>query len=311
MSAVAETVVRPENLLKDLARLWVDLGRQDNGSGTSGVIRACAMTLIAAVDCEDDAKGVTGIIGQLMHEHPSRAIVLCIGRGNAPITARVFAQCWMPFGGRQQICCEQIEIAAGIDMLPDLPKLLLGITVPDLPVVLWSRSPSLCENTSFVKLFPLADKVIFDSERFEDKEAGLALVKSLPNSADLAWARLTTWRETVAQIFENVENRNHLAGIDRVVISMESVGARYLKAWFGGIVPAGGPAAVRGGRPTKIEMSGHGFSASVRLVEPSSAEVVVNGIASRTQFPASSEYNLMREELSILGVDAVFRRCLP
>ena len=140
MSTIVDTVVQPEQLLKDLARLWVDLGRQDVEKGSSGVIRACAMTLIAAVDCEDDAKGVTETIGQLMHEHPSRAIVLCIGSGSAPISARVFAQCWMPFGGRQQICCEQVEIFAGVDLIADLPKLLLGITVPDLPVVLWSRS---------------------------------------------------------------------------------------------------------------------------------------------------------------------------
>src|SRR5258707_14846743 len=108
MSATTDTLVQPEKLLKDLVRLWVDLGRQDTGKGSSGVIRACAMTLIAAVDCEDDARGVTETIGQLMHEHPSRAIVLCIGSGSAPISARGFAQCWMPFAGRKQICCEQV-----------------------------------------------------------------------------------------------------------------------------------------------------------------------------------------------------------
>src|SRR3981081_1670604 len=117
VSTTVDRVVQPEKLLKDLARLWVDLGRQDTEKGSSGVIRACAMTLIAAVDCEDDAKDVTETIGHLMHEHHSRAIVLCIGSGSTPISARVFAQCWMPFGGRQQICCEQIEIAAGAGLL--------------------------------------------------------------------------------------------------------------------------------------------------------------------------------------------------
>lgn len=310
MSATVDTVVQPEKLLKDLAALWEDLGRTD-AEGSSGVIRACAMTLIAAVDCEDDAKGVTETIGQLMHEHPSRAIVLCIGSGAAPITARVFAQCWLPLGGRKQICCEQIEISAGVDLVPDLPKLLLGITVPDLPVVLWSRSPSLCANASFAKLFPMADKLIFDSERFDDAAAGLALVKRVENSADLAWARLTPWRETVAQIFESEENRKYARAIDRVVISYVGVGARYLEAWFDRTVPARRPAAAQEGRPTGIEMTGAGFSASIRLVEPSLAEVVVNGVVSRTAFPVSSEYNLMREELAILGVDSVFRRCLP
>jgi glucose-6-phosphate dehydrogenase assembly protein OpcA len=314
MSTAVDTVVQPEKLLKDLAALWDDLGRTDT-EGSSGVIRACAMTLIAAVDCEDDAKGVNETIGRLMHEHPSRAIVLCIGSGATPITARVFAQCWLPFGGRKQICCEQVEVAAGVDLLPDLRKLLLGITVPDLPVVLWSRSASLCENTSFAKLFPLADKLIFDSARFEDPEAGLALVKRFENSADLAWARLTPWRETAAQIFENEHNRKYANEIKRVTISHTgknvSASARYLGSWFSHSLPTGVEISFAPGTIAGIELAAPGFSASIRLDEPPSAEVIVNGIASRTPFPDSNEYNLMREELSILGPDPVFRRCLP
>jgi glucose-6-phosphate dehydrogenase assembly protein OpcA len=314
VSTAVDTVVQPEKLLKDLAALWEDLGRTDT-EGSSGVIRACAMTLIAAVDCEDDAKGVAETIGQLMHEHPSRAIVLCIGSGAAPITARVFAQCWLPFGGRKQICCEQVEIAAGVDLLPDLRKLLLGITVPDLPVVLWSRSASLCENTSFAKLFPLADKLILDSARFDDAEAGLALVKRLQNSADLAWTRLTPWRETVAQIFENEHNRKYAREIRRVTIEHTgqtvSAAARYLASWFAHSLPSGVEIAVVANDVAGVELAAPGFAASIRLDEPSSAQVIVNGINSRTPFPASSEYNLMREELSILGPDPVFRRCLP
>ena len=41
-------------------------------------------------------------------------------RPSAALAARVFAQCWMPFGHRQQICCEQIEITASDASLPDL-----------------------------------------------------------------------------------------------------------------------------------------------------------------------------------------------
>ena len=318
MSAAVDTVIQPEKLLKDLARLWEDLGRTDT-EGSSGVIRACAMTLIAAVDCEDDAKGVTEAIGQLMHEHPSRAIVLCIGTGAAPMSARVFAQCWLPFGGRKQICCEQVEIAAGVELLPDLPKVLLGITVPDLPVVLWSRSASLCENTSFAKLFPMADKLVFDSARFDDAEAGLALVKRMVsagcNAADLSWTRLTPWRETVAQIFENEHNRKYASEIRRVTIGHTgqtvSAAARYLASWFAHSLPSGVEIALVANDVAGIELAAPGFAASIRLDEPSSAQVIVNGITSRTPFPASSECNLMREELSILGPDPVFRRCLP
>ena len=56
-----------------------------------------------------------------MHEHPSRAIVVRVRQcAERVLEARVFAQCWMPFGGRQQICCEQVEITASPESLADV-----------------------------------------------------------------------------------------------------------------------------------------------------------------------------------------------
>ena len=37
------TAVRPESILKDLARLWADLGKEDNANEKAGVLRACAI----------------------------------------------------------------------------------------------------------------------------------------------------------------------------------------------------------------------------------------------------------------------------
>ena len=48
----------------------------------------------------------------------------------------------------QQICCEQIEVAASPDRLADVAPTLLGIIVPDLPVVVWSRGHSLVATIS-------------------------------------------------------------------------------------------------------------------------------------------------------------------
>ena len=47
-----EAAVRPERLLKDLRNLWVDLGKQE----PSGVLRACAMTLIVVAEEERDVR---------------------------------------------------------------------------------------------------------------------------------------------------------------------------------------------------------------------------------------------------------------
>src|ERR1035441_6268498 len=103
--------IAPERILHDMADLRVSLGKQ--GEGDAGVLRACSMTLAIAAEESDDAQAIGETLAALMPEHPSRAIVIRFrAEDQRSLTARVFAQCWMPFGHRQQICCEQIEITA-------------------------------------------------------------------------------------------------------------------------------------------------------------------------------------------------------
>src|SRR5689334_157211 len=100
--------IAPEKVLKELGALWADLAKPSEAS-EHGVLRACAMTLVVALEPGDDPQQVGQVIAELIHEHPSRAIVLKPGEAHQDLDARVSAQCWMPFGKRQQVCCEQIE----------------------------------------------------------------------------------------------------------------------------------------------------------------------------------------------------------
>ena len=73
----------------------------------------------------------------LMREHPSRAVVVRVRDVDAPeLEAKVLAQCWMPFGQRRQICCEQIEISTSNASLVDVPAVQskgLFVLVHELP----------------------------------------------------------------------------------------------------------------------------------------------------------------------------------
>ncbi len=143
MSSVA-LPAQPERIMKELARVWTSLAEEERHQGGPTVLRACAMTLIVATDDEDeDSLAVSQGLTELMHTHPSRAIVLRSSeRADEGLSARVFAQCWKPFGKAQQICCEQIEITARPDQWLDVGPTVLGIIVPDLPVVVWCRQKS-------------------------------------------------------------------------------------------------------------------------------------------------------------------------
>ena len=101
------TTIQPDRILQELSELWDQLDRDQAESG--GVLRACAMTLVVTASDDEDAEEVRRKLGVLMHDHPSRAVILKI-RDGAEFDARVFAECWKPFGSNQQICAEGVEI---------------------------------------------------------------------------------------------------------------------------------------------------------------------------------------------------------
>ena len=113
--------VAPDSILKELAALWTQEGKQ----GGAGVLRACSMTLVVIAEAGDDASALGETVAALMPEHPARSILIrLLGDRERALSQRVYQQCWKPFGQRQQICCEQIEITASDAALADLPSVI-------------------------------------------------------------------------------------------------------------------------------------------------------------------------------------------
>jgi len=117
------STVAPDRILKELEELWVTTGKQEEGEAGQGVLRACTLTLVAIAEEGDDPMALGETVAALMPEHPARTIVIRLrGGGERTLSERVYAQCWMPFGQRRQICCEQVEITASDAALEDLAE---------------------------------------------------------------------------------------------------------------------------------------------------------------------------------------------
>jgi len=319
--------VQPDRILRELSELWVSFGKQD-GEHSTGVLRACAMTMIVVADARENAADVGETLASLMRDHPSRAIVIRILDEPKPeLEARVLAQCWMPQGQRRQICCEQIEISSSNVSLVDVPAVVLPLVVADLPVILWSRMPSLFATPALNGLARLGAKTIVDSAAFPDSAAALRRLSASGLAlGDLAWSRLTRWRELIAQIFENRAYASHLPSIAAVTIShpgtTPTVGVRYMAAWLLlSLDRAGSRPAVRWEATGDSCDAGLGciqfstadpsvFRASVRKLRGSIAEVRLNDLTTRSVLPEASDYDLLREELSIAGRDPIFEATL-
>jgi len=324
---MSATVVKPEKLLKDLSGLWVQLGKEETeGSDRSaGVLRAVTMTFLLGVDEGEDEVAAGEALAQLMHEHPSRAIVLKLRKDDgAVIEGRAFAQCWMPFGRRQQICCEQIELSAGGAAFEDIASLLRGLIAPDLPVVFWCRCGRLFEHPSFATLAGMADKVIVDSRNLPNPKAGLRFLHQQLAAGhlygDLSWTRLTRWRETVANVFERMDCKEFFNQLNRAVIEYahcpEPQAAYYLSGWLKSVLGAKFPVDcihVESGAKwqiKKIRFETALTDVEIDRSEKGIVETHIQHFSARTVFEELDEARLVREELAILGRDPIFARAL-
>jgi len=310
MPAAVEEI-RAEKLLKDLGNVWKELGQTES---KYTVVRACSMTLLVATTGEGDEQDLAGTLGDLMHSHPSRYVVLRLVDKDTPeFAARVFAQCQLAFGRRQQLCCEQIEFTATKDRIPDFYAVALGLTVADLPVLLWIRDAALLTDPAFAQLLPLARPLIVDSAQFVDAKAGLAALEARRQAGwrikDLAWSRLTVWRETIAQMFETGACRNLYSRIDRVEVKGRfgptGTDVQYLTAWLRDRLP-NATVTGSGSGVQRIRLIAGGQRLEVNDAGEALVATSLDGMVTRVPDPVRSDAHLLEEELSILGPDPIY-----
>ncbi|HEY2018262.1 MAG TPA: glucose-6-phosphate dehydrogenase assembly protein OpcA [Bryobacteraceae bacterium] len=313
----------PDRILKELADLWVSLGKQGESEGGAGVLRACSMTLVVLAEESEDVAALGETMAALMPEHPARTILIRLrGAGERTLADRVYAQCWMPFGQRRQICCEQIEITASDVALADLASVVLPLAVPDLPLIVWCRSPRLVAMPEFRDISAMAQKVVLDTSAMPDGPAAMHQLANLSERGvllgDLSWTRLTRWREMLSQVFEN---RSYLALLDQVSTVKVSFGGRYqVPAWYMGtwvvnaLAHAGlhadlSVAGESGDSFLRLEVAGAGLRVVLARTQDR-LDITVNDFSNCTNLPQPTDYLLIREELGIVRHDPVFETTL-
>jgi glucose-6-phosphate dehydrogenase assembly protein OpcA len=304
--------VNPDRILRELADLWITTAKPvetESREESSGVLRACSMTLIALVDAEENAMDLGETIAMLMRGHPSRAVVVRICEGAGRLESRVFQQCWMPFGQRRQICCEQVEITASADHICDIPSIVEPLAVPDLPSVVWLRSKRVCEDGEYAGLFSLGGKLIADSAHM-----GSPAFKTLAgflNSGhvvgDLAWTRLTELRQLIAQLLDGCRPRTIRI---RFTGSKPQAEASYLRAWLIDALPDT-TVALDGGASGELPVVAVSVNEDIEIdLRPQSAEYRTGSLKQTAKFKSGSDFDLLNEELGITVHDPIFERAL-
>ena len=312
-----------DSILAGLEDFWASLGGQKTASEPHALLRASAMTLIVIAEEAEDPAAIAETIGEVMHDHPNRAIVVRLRPGTETlIEHRITAHCWMPFGGRRQICCEQVEITASGASLPGLLPILTAIAAPDLPVVVWCRGARIYHLPAVGALAGISHKLIVDSTGFADVRAALedlaADAKRGRPVADLSWTRITRWREIVAHIFDHPGRREFVRDMRQVKVfhagDAPPASAYYLAGWVLASIGHDDVAArfesVAGAGIEGIVLDFDSHLVSIRRAQGGSVRIDIDSLAGCTVAPRLTEAELLGNELAISGKDAVFQRSL-
>jgi glucose-6-phosphate dehydrogenase assembly protein OpcA len=182
--------------------------------------------MVVYTEHEERADHAGRVIEDLAGRHPSRALVI-IARptgDESHIEAQLAAHSHLSPDVEQHVCCEEVRLAVSGRAAGHLHSIIIPLLVPDLPVYIW-WAEQLPEDTHLLlEMLATSDHLIVDSERFEDQLDGLLRLASLgeaqPNATigDLAWGRLTPWREVLQHQRGIEEVRHHLASVESLEI---------------------------------------------------------------------------------------------
>jgi glucose-6-phosphate dehydrogenase assembly protein OpcA len=180
--------------------------------------RASVLNLVVYAEREAQARRAARTVADLALRHPSRAIVLLADRDREGVVASVQLHCHVPqSGGGQPVLYEQILARVRGDFDERVASVVIPLLVPDLPVFLWWTGTPPSDARHLDDLATLADRFIVDSADFARADLTLPEVAQLARHrmgiTDLNWARLTPWRELIAQFFDVPIWRPFLGGI--------------------------------------------------------------------------------------------------
>ncbi len=297
---------------RELNKLWHNAATGEGNEARNAVTRTCVLNLIVLTGSNRTAQRATEMIAQLTQQHPNRAIMItAVPDAQEPmLDAWVQSHCRMPGSGRPQVCCEQITIAARGTAVPYVPGTILPLLVPDVPVMLWWPRGEPFDHPLFARLSAFSDRVIVDSATFAKPEAGLARLDALNSGdraiSDLVWARLTPWREMVAQFFDAPAMLPHLNEITSVTVDYEAqpgkvtdrTQALFLIGWLGSRLgwQAAGAASKRDGNTQLLMQRKDGGTIQLLLRPTAPVDDALDKLTGLTLECQRARFEIARDE---------------
>jgi glucose-6-phosphate dehydrogenase assembly protein OpcA len=222
MPAIAETYslgipVEVSKIDQELKKLW----RESKG----GAARASLVNLAVYSEDAGSLNKNTQLMAKITENHACRAIVIeadCGAKENH-VDAWVSAHCHVSRAGSKEVCSEQISFLLKGGCTTLLPSIVFSHLDSDLPFYLWWQEEF--REPMDPQLWAWVDRVIYDSQGWQDFRAQMRLLESAEQEAnqrivlcDLNWTRLDNVRFALAQFFDHPASHHHFTKIETVRI---------------------------------------------------------------------------------------------
>ncbi|HEY7802278.1 MAG TPA: glucose-6-phosphate dehydrogenase assembly protein OpcA [Dehalococcoidia bacterium] len=228
--------VDPARIEEEFSKIWSETA----GGSEASSIRLRVLNFVAFAHDAGDIERFDRVMRLLPQRHPCRAMLALATPEQRTLEAAISARCWRTASGGRHVCAEEVRLTGGAAQQQELASAVLGLLVPELPVVIWLMdSPELGGRMSR-QLMETADRMIFDTAGEPESghifdhvlQAGRQYEVEL---SDIAWGRVATWRALIAQFFDG-EGLKQLSQIQSIEIesggSSLSTEALLLAGWL-------------------------------------------------------------------------------
>lgn len=189
-----------------IPHLWAQMTGEEE---SRRAVRTAVLNLVVYTDSMDVAQHVAGQLDEMRGRRPSRVIILVSDRlcSECTVDAEVSVICHDRTQSGGALCSERLIVTAHGRAADHVASIVIPLLLPELPTyLLWPGQPPF-RHRMFRRLLAMADQVVIDSSQFRSPGDGFADVSQLcageQGVNDFHWARLTPWREIIAQFFDS------------------------------------------------------------------------------------------------------------
>ena len=215
-----EIAVDPGAIEAEFTKIW----RTTSGAAyDESSIRLRVLNLVAFAHERGGASRFRDVMRALPQRYPCRGILAVASPDQQQLDASIAAGFWRSASGARHICSEEVQLVGGATQERELASAVLALLVPELPVAIWLMDAPDLGGRMSREILEAADRVFFDTAGQADTagvfdhilRAGREFEIEL---CDLAWGRISTWRELVAQFFDGDEGMRQLSQIQAIEI---------------------------------------------------------------------------------------------